>query len=155
MTPDRQPATLSDLLQSQLDCTAQLNETLQAEHRALLSNDVSSLEMITRTKAEASDRLAGLGKQIEFLRQQHGGLKLEALTAQLDGSGVASKIWQQTATLAEQCLKANNDNAALLNAREHQIRSALQLIYPAIGTPTYGRSGHDDLQGGSRSFGSA
>lgn len=146
---------LPALLTAQRDCTRQLLTTLQAEHQALIGNDVAALEQITRSKSEASDRLAALGHQLESLRADARAATIDALIAAREPSGIAARCWQEIAGLAAQCLQANRDNATLLNAREQQIRSALQLLYPTASAQTYGRGGYAGLQNGSRSLGLA
>lgn len=139
-------------VQAQLGCAEALTQLLAQERSALLGNDVAALEALTRDKNRHALELERLGQHVERMRAAAG---VDSVRALLERAGIAAGAWQRLAELAAACLQANRDNAALLAARQQQIRSALQLLQPG-GTPQiYGRGGAASLDFGARSFGLA
>lgn len=140
-------------LDAQLACAGTLEALLGRERDALVASDVASLETLTREKDHHADRLRQLGGTLEALRSAAGDASVSALLERL---GVAADRWQRLGELAARCLQANRDNAALLTARQRQIRSALQLLQPAgARQQVYGRAGTSAFDFGTRSFGAA
>lgn len=146
---------IDDNLDAHLDCTRLLLSTLESEHAALLANDVVALERLTATKAAAADRLGELGSTLNRLRSESGLRRIDELLARCDPSGAAGARWSELIDLAGRCHDANRDNAGLLDARSHQIRSALHLLGRTSGDQTYGRYGSAGNLQGSRPLGLA
>ncbi len=149
------PQRLADNLAAHLDCSQLLLTTLEHEHHALLANDVGSLEQLTATKAAAAHRLAELGGALNRLRSESGVRTIEELLARLDSSGASRARWQELIDLAARCSDANRGNAALLDARQSQIRSALRLLGQGAAPSTYGRYGTAGVAHASRALGLA
>jgi flagellar biosynthesis/type III secretory pathway chaperone len=146
---------LQQNLDAQHDCAQQLLGLLGSERNALLANDVAALEDVTASKAQAADRMAGLGHSLERLRSGSAAASVDALIAHA-GAEAARERWNALATLAEQCLQANQANAALLSSRQQQIRAALRVLQPATNNDqTYGRGGHTGFHDGPRLLGQA
>lgn len=146
---------LDDTLAAHLDCTRLLQSTLASEREALLANDIDALERLTSTKAAAAERLAELGSALNRLRGEAGAERIDALIERSDPSGRNGQRWRELIALAAQCHDANRANAALLDARSHQIRSALQLLRGSASGQTYARSGSAGPALGSRPLGLA
>ncbi|SEQ19308.1 Flagellar biosynthesis/type III secretory pathway chaperone [Solimonas aquatica] len=143
---------LQQNLQAQLDCTRQLAELLSQERGALVGSDVERLEQLTQAKAEAAGQLQNLHRGLLQLR----GNSRQALDLWLGGLRAALLAqWRQLIELAEQCRRANDDNAQLLASREAQLRNTLRVLRPAGSAEVYGRRGSFDLGLPGRSFGSA
>ncbi|SFF55375.1 FlgN protein [Fontimonas thermophila] len=149
------PQRLADNLAAHLDCTRLLHATLAHEREALLANDVEALERLTCTKTAAAERLAELGYALNRLRRQAGAERIEAWIERADPSGHCACRWRELIALAAQCHDANRANAALLDARSQQIRSALHVVHGSASTPTYARSGSVAAPLGSRPLGLA
>jgi flagellar biosynthesis/type III secretory pathway chaperone len=146
---------LQQNLDAQHDCALQLLGLLDRERHALLANDVTGLETVTAAKGEAAERMADLGQRLERLRRDCGATAVEVLVAR-DGSNAARDRWAALTTLADQCLRANQANAALLASRQQQIRAALGVLQPAsAGQAVYGRGGHTGYHDGPRLLGQA
>jgi flagellar biosynthesis/type III secretory pathway chaperone len=146
---------LQQNLDAQHDCALQLLGLLDSERNALLANDVSSLETLTLAKGQAAERMASLGQRLERLRMDSGAAGIDALIAS-DGSDAARDRWAALTTLADQCLRANQANAALLASRQQQIRAALRVLQPASASQAvYGRGGHTGYHDGPRLLGQA
>ncbi|MES0874116.1 flagellar protein FlgN [Sinimarinibacterium sp. HSW-8] len=145
------PSALCARIEALIAGTEALATLLAREREALLGNDVAALETLTRDKHAHAVEIERLSRDIE---QQRVAAGLDGLHALLAASGVEPQAGRRLAELAAHCLAANRDNAALLAARQQQIRSALQLLRPGALT-AYGRGGAQSLSFGSRSFGAA
>lgn len=143
---------LQDNLQAQLDCARQLLGVLGEERGALIGSDVERLEHLTQTKAQAAGLLQNLGRTLLQLR---GNLRvgLDTWIAQIRPALLTQ--WQELLQLAEQCRRANDDNAMLLATREAQLRNTLRALRPAGTAEVYGRRGSFNLGLPGRSFGAA
>lgn len=150
------PGTVAQLqanLQAQRDCAQELLALLQAEREALLAADVTRLETLTPTKADAAQRLQALGASLLQLRRSARAPGFDGWFATLR-SGLPA-LWSELLELAARCERANRDNAMLLGAREAQLKQTLRAFRPA-GTPElYGRSGYAPLGLAARQFGAA
>ncbi|WP_028081898.1 flagella synthesis protein FlgN [Solimonas soli] len=141
-------------LQAQRDCAQQLLDILQAERAALTATDVERLEALTRSKAEAAGLLQKLGATLVQLRGAARMPDFNSWFAQLRLPSLAA-LWQELLALAEQCQRANLDNAVLLSTREAQLKQTLRAFRPAGAPELYGRSGYAPLDLPPRHFGSA
>ena len=140
-------------LSAQLACAETLATLLGQERAALVASDVTALEALTRDKDRQASLLGRLGSALESMRATSGEPSVHDL---LQRFGVAGDAWSRLGELAGRCLQANRDNAALLGARQQQIRSALQLLQPGgAQQQVYGRGGGASFDFGTRSFGSA
>jgi flagellar biosynthesis/type III secretory pathway chaperone len=140
-------------LSAQLACAENLAALLGRERSALLASDVAALETLTRDKDRHATELGRLGTALESMRAMARQPSILSLLQQL---GVSDDTWSRLSELAARCLQANRDNAALLGARQQQIRSALQLLQPAgAQQQVYGRAGAAPIDFGRRSFGAA
>lgn len=164
MSPDTNHTTanptlrlrVADALTQQLNGARQLLETLAAEHQALLASDVGTLEQLTASKAGAAQQLEALGATLLRLRSATGSRDIDELLAGADPSGTTAARWRELIDLAAQCQDANRANAALLEARQTQIRAALRVLSEqAGGNTTYGRGGSAASGFAPRSLGSA
>jgi len=146
---------LRDNLQQHLDCTVVLQSALEDEHRALTANDADTLLRVTQTKAAAAETLRTLGDDLARLRRDAGNLTVDDLIASAPDADTLNPQWQEILERATECHGANRRNAALLDVRQTQVRSALELIFPTQNAQTYGRSGYSGGPVGTRSFGLA
>ncbi|MGH8443879.1 MAG: flagella synthesis protein FlgN [Solimonas sp.] len=141
-------------LQGQRDCAQQLLGILQDERAALMTSDVSRLEQLTQTKAEAAGVLQKLGTTLQQLRSAARVPNVDALFATLRAAPLTA-LWGELLGLAEQCQRANQDNAVLLSAREAQLKQTLRAYRPAGAPELYGRGGYAPLGLPARNFGAA
>ncbi len=140
-------------LSAQLACAENLAALLGRERSALLASDVGALEVLTRDKDRHATELGRLGSALESMRAMAHQPSIQSL---LQHFAASRDAWSQLSELASRCLQANRDNAALLGARQQQIRSALQLLQPAgAQQQVYGRGGAAAIDFGRRSFGAA
>jgi flagellar biosynthesis/type III secretory pathway chaperone len=142
-------------LREQLETAGRLAELLAQEKTALLENAPPELlESLIATKSVAAERLRQLGLPL----QQLGAGKpaqLEAALARLADGGRSLADWQALRTLAAQCQRANQENAALLEARHRQVRDTLRQLRGEAPAQTYGRGGYSGMPLGSQRLGSA
>lgn len=141
-------------LQAQRDCAKQLLGILQEERAALTATDVERLEAVTQRKAEAASLMQKLGAALAQLRGAARAPDMGQWLTQLRVPGLAA-LWQELLQLADQCQRANQDNAVLLGTREAQLKQTLRAFRPAGAPELYGRSGYTPLDLPARHFGAA
>lgn len=145
---------LRDNLKHHRDCTLRLQATLLDEQQALTANDADALLKATAAKAAAAERLRALATHLDDLCRESGAESVRQMVKQ-QGDGAAHSYWQDLLTLAEDCNTANRRNAALLDARQSQVRAALNILFPAQSPQTYGRAGFSAAPPNSRLLGQA
>lgn len=153
--PSLSPSELPQTLREQLDCARTLLVILEAERTALLHKQPpEELERITAAKAAATETLRRLAEPLRRL----GGTtaaEVEAALARLPQGPEMLGQWQELQGLAAQCQRANQENAALLEARHRQVRESLRQLRGEQAPQTYGQGGYSALKLGSQRLGSA
>lgn len=152
-------AVLADNVNQHLSCAQRLHGALAEEHQALLSKNVDALVRATATKAAAAERLQELGHGLEQIRRGTGQAQaapdVESLFERIGTGPEVSHAWQTVLELAAECAEANDANAALLDARQTEVRAALNVVGAGSDRQTYGRSGYSGHGFSPRSLGLA
>lgn len=153
--PLSSPAPLPQTLREQVDCARTLLETLAAEKAALLQKQPpETLEQLTAAKAAAVDTLRRLAEPLRRLGGSSAS-EVEAVLARLPDGPQALGLWRELQGLATRCQRANQENAALLEARHRQVRDTLRQLRGEQPPQTYGQTGYSALRLGSQRLGSA
>jgi len=147
------PALQTNLRQ-QIACSRLLLDTLAEEKAALMQNEPEPLENVTARKGAAAEQMRELGLQLARLRNgQPGGM--DRFLGQFPEAAALQRDWQGLRDLAEQCQRANQENAALMEARHQQIRQTLRHLRGEAPPQTYGRGGYTSIGIGSQRLGAA
>jgi flagellar biosynthesis/type III secretory pathway chaperone len=141
-------------LRQQIACSRLLLETLAEENTALMQNEPEPLEAVTARKAAAAEQMRELGLQLSRLRAGHSGGMDRFLALWPEGPAL-QQDWQTLRDLAAQCQRANQTNAALLEARHQQVRQTLRQLRGETPPQTYGRGGYSAMSLGSQRLGAA
>lgn len=146
---------LHDNLSQHLACSKVLLNTLDEERIALQSNDLSQLERVSVTKASAAEMLRRLGVELTRLRERSPAKTMAELCARFPDRPNLARDWSELMSLAAQCQRRNQENAALLDARQQQVRTSLRVLRGDPVPGTYARGGAQAMGLAPRTLGSA
>ncbi|HVT35146.1 MAG TPA: flagellar export chaperone FlgN, partial [Nevskiaceae bacterium] len=117
-------------------------------------SNLDELEQACADKLAAAQKLQALGLQLGKL--QAAPAQIETLLAQAPDAGASVARWRELLRLAAQCQQLNQDNGALLEQRQLQLRRTRSTLLGHRAAPaTYGRSGDSGFDLGRRSLASA
>jgi len=117
-----------------------LLQTLAREREALDSKDPAALEQIAAEKNRLVNALQTLSRQLHALPGGRPGAELESSIRH--GGSALQQRWQQLLELTERCQRDNLANGALIDARQAQVKWALDhMLGIGNAAPTYGRAG--------------
>lgn len=149
----------TNLLASELTQLSLLHDILTKETEALLSTNVSDIEILTAEK----NRLLNTQRQATHAREQfmqtitgnNGRAAMEKLASDSINSKPLLTAINDLNDLATRCQEINRHNGKLILKQQRYATSALNILRQENTTPTYSNQG-DEVSGTStRSFGKA
>jgi flagellar biosynthesis/type III secretory pathway chaperone len=137
---------LIDILGCSIFHATCLRDTLQAEHSALVEQDIDALLRAIDEKGAAVQELQRLDQQRDALCAEFGAVSgPEQMNAFLISSLNPAEIeaaWTRLLSLADECSLLNKANGAIIRVRKHHIEDGLALIRGSDPeNPTYARDG--------------
>ena len=151
---------LTDLLQEELNCLKRLLQILEQEQQALLSSDAPAIEALSLEKQQALAQQAQATQARLVHAQQQTGDASEAGLHQLiqqaaDKDSLSSQLSEIT-SLAQQCQAQNRANGRLINQKQEQAQSVLNILRQSdTNTATYSGQGDTARSSQTRSLGKA
>ena len=151
---------LTDLLQEDLNCLKRLLQILEQEQQALLSSDAPAIEALSLEKQQALAQQAQATQARLVHAQQQAGDASEAGLHQLiqqaaDKDSLSSQLSEIT-SLAQQCQAQNRANGRLINQKQEQAQSVLNILRQSdTNTATYYGQGDTARSSQTRSLGKA
>lgn len=139
---------LTDVLTEQIDCAQAMLAALGRESDALADGEPERLNSAGAEKAR-------LVETLERLEAERRSL-VDAIGAEVGRAArvTAEPQWQSLLELVAECKARNERNGALLEARAHHVRAALELLRAAE-PGVYAASGRTPTSRSARSLGSA
>ncbi|WOJ93280.1 flagellar protein FlgN [Congregibacter variabilis] len=150
---------LTPLLKAELSTLTALEQALDAEHQALVNNQVEELERATTTKNAAV--AAHRAQQERRIGWMHGlGLSPDSplgdLVSHCGDNATDIDLQNQLISLATQCQESNRRNGGLILRLQDRTRGALDVLRREDGGPDlYSLSGSREHQSDSRTLGKA
>jgi flagellar biosynthesis/type III secretory pathway chaperone len=147
---------LAEVVEALIAHTSALIEQLAEEHAALLERDTERLSRVVQAKGAAARGLQALEARLQAVVGP-GGIppSYETHIARVPNGGTSlAARWLELGRLARLASDANRENGVLLDARERQVRGALNALQPDAPT-VYGRGGYGRPSFGGRVHGSA
>lgn len=139
---------LLSLLTQEQEVLLRLGEVLRTETQHI-TQDAEKIEQVTEQKVQLLVAL----DQFEAQRQQaltQNGLSvdkagMQKLIAAIDRNGQLQRVWEKTLALLDDCNEVNILNANIIAKRQHQVRSALSILYGQRETHSgYSATGQSD-----------
>lgn len=156
-----QQTLLARILQEQIAVLKSFLTALDAERRALHSNDPAAIEAAVTEKNRIADQLQGFERQkLRVVASTVAGAESEqkaVLTAWQRLPPLAD-AWHAVCQLARQCQERNQENGVLLREKQHFVQQALDvLLHSQERLNIYDDKGQSrlTLTGHSRKIGSA
>jgi len=150
---------LTPLLTAELDTLRALEESLEAEHQALITSNVEDLELATtRKNAAVAAHRAQQEQRLGWMR----GLGLSAdspladLVDHFGGNEADKRLQDELASLAAHCQDNNRRNGGLILRLQERTRGALDVLRQEdAGADLYSLSGSREHQSDGRTLGKA
>jgi flagellar biosynthesis/type III secretory pathway chaperone len=156
MTPS--PQELRSFLEAEHETLQALAAALAAEHEALISRDVGTLEATTATKNRCIEaHSAQQQKRLGWM--QDLGLAadtaLSDLVSRAGGDADLADLRARLATLAQDCQDANRRNGGLILRLQERTRDALDVLRREERSDLYSLSGAHERKSDGRTLGKA
>jgi flagellar biosynthesis/type III secretory pathway chaperone len=137
---------LLDILGCSIFHATSLRDALQAEHHALVEQDIDALLRAIEEKGASVQELQTLDQRRDALCAAFGAVSgPEQMNAFLSSSLNPAEIesaWTKLLSLADECSLLNKANGAIIRVRKHHIEDGLALIRGSEpGNTTYARDG--------------
>lgn len=130
--PDTIRETLAALLKNELAATGTLSKVLGAEHKALINNDATALEVAIKDKVAQLETLAALSDQRHALLENSGyspdATGLEACIRHNDIQRRLASQWQAFTQALDQCKRQNQINAGIVELSHQQVSRSLDVL---------------------------
>lgn len=151
--------TLKKWLEAERATMQALWESLDAEYKALGSDDVERLEAVTRRKNSALAEHQG-GRQQRLAWAEGLDLPRDASVSEivdrLAGGGELRELASELLSLVKRCQDANRRNGVLISRLQDRTRSALQILRgDTPGSDLYSLSGAREHHVDGKSLGKA
>lgn len=131
-------------LEAETQAISQFHETLQAEQKALVGNDVAALTTISQTKQKQVDTLNRMASErLRHLAAMGFGANEDAVTQWLSVAGEHErKTWNDLLTIAREANICNQINGKLiLQGMQHHQQALAVLLAAANQVSLYGADG--------------
>jgi flagella synthesis protein FlgN len=149
---------LESTLTEEVECTRQLLDCLESERTTLIERDLDSLEAITRTKFDCSQRLEQLENQrrtlVESLGFDNTPDSLQRCFKTLPCADRLFSLWDQILENTASCQASNLTNGSILESGRQHIEQALCILRGQTGSPAvYAQDGEARANLGQRELG--